>query len=274
MTFRNYDKNDIVKEQYKKMRSNQTFYYANKMKTHNLKRLKYSGFQMNVLDAINKLNEFVDASDPDTNIPNMYHFYQTAEKIRTDGLPEWFQLVGLIHDLGKMMFLFGNDDDGTTDKTQWGIVGDTYILGCSLRNKHVYPEFDNLCNDMYNEHYNTNLGIYSLNCGLSSCVFTWGHDEYLYDVLQYNKEIGNVSDELPEIAYLIIRYHSLYPWHKYNEYEDIESNDDIVTKQYVQLFNKYDLYTKTDDFSENIDVLNEYYSKLIFKFVPNGYLIF
>jgi len=44
------------------------------------------------------------------------HLLQTAEAIRRDGKPEWMQVTGLIHDLGKLLFLF--DSEG-----QWDVVG-------------------------------------------------------------------------------------------------------------------------------------------------------
>jgi inositol oxygenase len=37
---------------------------------------------------------------------------QTAEGIRKRGHPDWMQLVGLIHDMGKIMFLWGDDSIG------------------------------------------------------------------------------------------------------------------------------------------------------------------
>ena len=37
---------------------------------------------------------------------------QTAEAIRKRGHPDWMQLVGLIHDMGKIMFLWGDDSIG------------------------------------------------------------------------------------------------------------------------------------------------------------------
>ena len=52
------------------------------------------------------LNELVDESDPDTDMPNIVHAFQSAEKIREDHPDqEWFQLTGLIHDLGKVPLL-------------------------------------------------------------------------------------------------------------------------------------------------------------------------
>jgi inositol oxygenase len=234
---------------------------------------KYQGNSMNVIDAIKILDNFVDNSDPDINLSNIHHLFQTAEGIRRDGHPEWMQLVGLIHDLGKIMFLWGNDLDGTSERTQWGVVGDTYILGCKLRNNHVYPEFDNLCPDMKKSNLNTDMGIYCKNCGFDNCTISWGHDEYLYDVLTYNREIGNVSKDFPIEAYYMIRFHSFYPWHSYGEYTEIESDIDKKNKEAVQLFNKYDLYTKENKVMD-IDGLSDYYEKIILKYFPNGYLVF
>jgi hypothetical protein len=69
------------------------------------------------------LSTFVDLSDPDINLSNHQHLFQTAEGIRKDGLPEWMQVTGLIHDLGKIIYKIGRTEDGTTMESQWGIVG-------------------------------------------------------------------------------------------------------------------------------------------------------
>ena len=34
---------------------------------------------------------------------------QTAEAIRRDGKPEWMQVAGLVHDLGKLLNFFGSE---------------------------------------------------------------------------------------------------------------------------------------------------------------------
>uniref|UniRef100_A0A6C0IY24 Uncharacterized protein n=1 Tax=viral metagenome TaxID=1070528 RepID=A0A6C0IY24_9ZZZZ len=66
-----------------------------------------------------------DVSEPDISLENFYHFYQTAEGIRNDGYPEWLQLVGLIRDLGKIVYRKGCIKDGTSLDTMSAIVGDT-----------------------------------------------------------------------------------------------------------------------------------------------------
>ena len=79
------------------------------------------------------LNTLVDDSDPDTDLSQIEHLMQTAEAIRADGHPRWFILTGLIHDLGKILCLFG--------EPQWAVVGDTFPVGCRYSDKIVFPEF-------------------------------------------------------------------------------------------------------------------------------------
>ncbi|HLT93714.1 MAG TPA: inositol oxygenase family protein, partial [Membranihabitans sp.] len=71
-TFRNYDQSDAtaaVREHYKKMRQYQTYDYVRRMKQ---KYLTYDT-PMNLWDAFIKLNDLIDVSDPDLDLPNIQH---------------------------------------------------------------------------------------------------------------------------------------------------------------------------------------------------------
>ena len=230
---------------------------------------KYLTFdkEMSINQIFSKLEKFVDISDPDISLPNYHHGIQTAEGIRADGHPEWLQLIGLIHDIGKIIYLWGCDQDGTSLKKQWGIVGDTFIVGCKLPDKIIFPEFNNLNPDMENNKYNSKNGIYKNYCGLDSVYCSWGHDEYLYQVLKNNK------CDLPEEALYIIRFHSLYSYHKEGEYQHLVNQKDKKMFQWLKLFNKYDLYTKSDNIIVD-EKIKEYYQKLINKYLNNGNLFF
>ena len=61
------------------MHTNQTVEYVKSM---HKKWLSFDTCQMTIMDAIIKLNDLVDESDPDVDVPNSYHAYQTAEGIR------------------------------------------------------------------------------------------------------------------------------------------------------------------------------------------------
>jgi len=103
--------------------------------------------QANILTALDKLNALVDESDPDVNIPNIVHAFQTAERIREEHPHEdWFHLTGLVHDLGKVMAFY--------DEPQWAVVGDTFPVGCRHAKSIVYRETSFHNNpDTFDERY-------------------------------------------------------------------------------------------------------------------------
>lgn len=52
--------------------------------------------------------------------------------------------------------------------------------------------------------FSTKFGMYEPNCGLSKIMMSWGHDEYMFQVLKHNKST------LPPQAMNIIRYKGLW----------------------------------------------------------------
>ena len=255
---RNYTDENNVKNLYLDMRKNQTIdHVINCRKKYSTitKEYKYS-----ILEALRLLNNFIDVSDPDVDIPNLQHAYQTAERLRKMGMPDWLQLTGLIHDIGKILYIKGSGTNGTSIKEQWSIVGDTYILGYRLPDTLIYPELNK-----YVKKEDT-INIYNKNCGLDNCYITYGHDEYLYSVLKFNET------KLPQEALYIIRYHSLYTWHTHDSYDYLESEYDKAMKGYVKLFNLSDLYSKDSHIfsSHEINELNKYYQPIIDKYLPKN----
>ena len=49
------------------------------------------------------------------------------------GYPRWMVLTGFIHDLGKCLCLYG--------EPQWGVVGDTFPVGCAWSKDIVFHEY-------------------------------------------------------------------------------------------------------------------------------------
>lgn len=59
---------------------------------------KLNRVEMSIWECCELLNEVVDESDPDLDVPQIEHLLQTAEAIRKDYPNEdWLQLTGLIH---------------------------------------------------------------------------------------------------------------------------------------------------------------------------------
>ncbi len=261
--FRNYEQGDItaaVKEHYRKMRSRQTYEYVLRMKK------KYLTFErpMDIWEMMDRLNVLVDVSDPDLNLPNVIHLLQSAEGLRAEGRPDWMQLVGLIHDLGKAMYLFGSDEDGTSQAEQWGLVGDVFVVGCKLPDSCVYPAFNALNPDMADARYNTDLGVYTEGCGLDNVHLAWGHDEYLFQVLT-----NHPDNKIPEAGMAMIRYHSFYPWHTGGSYRQFMTPKDEQYLEWIRDFNKYDLYTKSPVVPVLAD-LKSYYAPIVEKYLGKG----
>jgi inositol oxygenase len=261
--FRNYNDTDVnaaVRDHYRKMRERQTFEYVQRM------HRKYLMFNkpMGLWDAMIHLNDLIDVSDPDLDLPNVQHLIQSAEAIREDKRPDWMQLVGLIHDLGKVMFLWGSDEDGTSQNEQWGMVGDVFVVGCALPESCVYPEFNQLNPDMRDSRYSSELGIYEKHCGLDNLTLAWGHDEYLFQVLQHHK--GNL---IPEAGMAMIRYHSFYPWHSGGSYTSLLCDKDEEYLNWIRDFNKYDLYTKCNK-TYDLEEIKDYYLPIAEKYLGTG----
>lgn len=249
--FRNYEdseRDSTVREFYRLNHKYQTYDFVSQKEEE---FLKFNKRQMSIWDALDYLNTLVDDSDPDIELDQLQHLLQTSEAIRRDGHPDWFVLTGLLHDLGKVLCLFG--------EPQWAVVGDTFPVGCSFSSKIVYPDFFSENPDYSDERYKTKYGIYSENCGLQNVKMSWGHDEYLYQI---------VKDYLPQESLYMIRYHSFYSQHKENAYNHLLNELDIKMFEWVKKFNKYDLYSKAP-IPPDSKALRPYYEDLVSKYLPN-----
>lgn len=229
--FRQYESAcDRVKIFYREQHEKQTVAYNLKARNEFQSRVRA---EMTVWDAIEKLDTLIDESDPDTSLSQIGHLLQSAEAIRRDGKPRWMQLTGLIHDLGKLLFFFGAEG-------QWDVVGDTFPVGCAFDEKIIYPDTFEENPDYKHPIYGTKFGIYYPKCGLDKVMLSWGHDEYLYNVVK-------TQSTLPAEALAMIRYHSFYPWHTEGAYRELMNDHDHRMLEAVKAFNPYDLYSKTDD---------------------------
>ena len=311
--FRNYkdsSRQDIVELHYQKMREHQTvakvdYFYK-----------KYHSFDHDTLtiwEGFEALKGYVDSSDPDSDLPNLEHMLQTAESIRAAGHPDWFVLTGLLHDMGKIMYRWGTEADGQigeADFPQWALGGDTWVVGVAIPQTAVFPQFNSLNPDARNHPeyqrestvvgadgvVHSRVGMYEKHCGLSNLTFAYGHDEYMYQMLRYNKTT------LPKEGLAMIRYHSCCkcrswveflfaflssysfqvltffvqiffptlftdPLHSCGEYKNLLEPGDEELLEWVREFNQFDLYTKADE-KPNIVELWPYYQRLIDKYIP------
>jgi inositol oxygenase len=199
--------------------------------------------QMGVWEAMEQLDALVDDSDPDTDLSQIDHNFQTAEACRRDGRPRWFIL-------GKVLCLFG--------EPQWAVVGDTFPVGCAWSDKIVFREFFADNPDARVPELQSRLGVYTERCGLDRVDMSWGHDEYIYHVMK---------PYLPEEALYILRYHSFYPCHQENDYQYLMNPHDERMFHWVKEFNQYDLYSKSNEKPDH-KAIRPFYEDLVAEFLP------
>jgi len=248
--FRNYeaDARPTVREFYRLNHTHQTYDFVQ------AKHRQYLGLnrmQMGVWEAAEYLNQLVDDSDPDTDMSQLEHLLQTAEQLRRDGKPRWMILTGFVHDLGKILCLWG--------EPQWAVVGDTFPTGCAYSRKIVFPDFFEANPDSRDPRFQSRNGVYEEGCGLDRVNLSWGHDEYIYNVCK---------DYLPIEGLYMLRYHSFYPWHREEEYGHLCNDADRRLLASVREFNPYDLYTKSHSKPDAV-ALRPYYEDLIREYFPD-----
>jgi len=247
--FRNYraEARPSVKEFYRLNHTYQTRDFVLEKKRKHLPRQRR---RMSVWEAMEYLNTLVDDSDPDTDLSQIEHLLQTSEAIRADGHPRWFILAGLVHDLGKILCLWG--------EPQWAVVGDTFPVACAYSEKIVFPEFFSANPDICVPEYQSPLGVYAEGCGLDKVDMSWGHDEYIYNVCR---------DYLPDSALYMLRYHSFYAAHREGEYQQLMNDRDREMFRWVRAFSNYDLYSKAAKHPQ-VSELKPYYEELIAGYFP------
>jgi inositol oxygenase len=253
--FRNYEnsaRQKKVEEVYRVNHKYQTVEFVKEIhRTITCTKLK-----MTVWEAFQFLDQIVDDSDPDTNMTQLAHGLQTAEAARKAFPDEdWFHLTALLHDLGKVLAApcYG--------LPQWAVVGDTFPVGCAFSESNVFPQFFKENADYNHPVYSTEIGMYKEKIGIMNLLMSYGHDEYMYQVLKKN------NHKLPLPALYIIRFHSFYPWHKYGAYKQFETEEDREMLQWVLKFNQFDLYSKSHEVP-NFDEVKDYYQGLIDKYIP------
>tara|TARA_Y100000591_G_C21822141_1_gene694281 strand:- start:75 stop:992 length:918 start_codon:yes stop_codon:yes gene_type:complete len=298
--FRDYVNNNdnCVDILYKNMYINQNY----EKKKNIISKLKYEK-KYKIKDLFLLLNKVIDSSDPDTDVVQRDHCYETAQAIKNNYFIDnnlkdinirdlftnedwflldikyknlydttigelykdikdwsWLILVGLIHDLGKVLVLeeFGKFEE-------WFSVGDIYPLGCAFHKSNIFYEknYHKKCIDYDNSKYNTSFGIYDCNVGFDNIEMTFSHDYYLSECLKRS------NTNLPYEALYIIRYHSFYSWHtpknNIRGYEYLANETDWKYLPLLKLFQKSDLYSKKNDFNKNYDV--DFFDSLIEKYI-------
>ena len=250
--FRNYTDSkfqDRVERTYREMHINQSVEYVQKMKE---KYFKLSLGFMDVYDVFKLLENVHDESDPDNDLPQIEHAYQTAEaiankflenetEIRKDALikslfreHEWESLPKKWKDFYQEKNSLANLYSHIDDWSWLPLVGFIHDLGKIM----TLEEYGSL------PQWSTVGDTYPVGCPFASANVFYANEFYkeASDYLKYNVETTNdygryqkncgfdnvdmsfghdeyiykVAEKGSNITYeglYILRYHSFYPWH-------------------------------------------------------------
>lgn len=203
-----------------------------------------------VWERLMALRNVNDESDADLEgMTQLGHALQTANAIANDGQDEDWIILGLIHDLGKIMQANGEKPEFT--------VGDVYPVGCQFAKSIAYYDYLRENPDWNHPVYSTKYGIYSPNCGLMNVVMSFGHDEYTYQIFQ---------GLLPYEILWTLRHHSFQSVAA--DYTHLMNAEDKELREtHMKKFMRYDLYTK-DKYEARGHKL-KYYQEIITRRFPD-----
>lgn len=220
------------------------------------------------LDTLDSLREFETAlfgdDDRDAAMTLQEHALQTAEACRL-AYPdqEWLHVVGLIHDLGKLLA-----HQGWGSEPQWAVCGETYPVGCRFHPAIMHSQFFSANPDRRRRAYSSATGMYQPGCGLNSVYMSWSAAEYLYMVLVRNKV------RLPPEALFLIRYQRCAVLLRSGApYSELLSQFDRRCLPWLKRFRDLARYTRRDLPGRlQGQALRDYYDALLAKYLPQAKL--
>ena len=140
--------------------------------------------------------------------------------------------------------------------------GDTFPVGCAFDPACIHAASFAANPDARDARFSTPCGVYSPHCGLAAVDMSWGHDEYMAQVMLRN------GCTLPPAALHIVRYHSFYAWHREGAYGHLTDAADAAALPWVRAFNACDLYSKSIA-PVDVAALRPYYEGLARKYFPH-----
>ena len=249
--FRNYTDSQFqsrVKQTYKLIQENQSLKHVQKMKDY---YCSLSLGKMDFYDVFKLLENVYDESDPDTNLSQIEHAYQTAEALRNDflknetdikdvkikGLFSQSEWENLPPEWSNFYLKKGNIEGLCQNIKDWSwlpLVGFIHDLGkiLALEDYGNLPQWSVVgdtfpvgclfepSNTFYSEGFykkSTDYNLYNNESDLEYGVYNkhCGFDnvEMSFGHDEYMYQVAKEGTLIPEEGLYIIRYHSFYPWH-------------------------------------------------------------
>ncbi|CAM9691045.1 unnamed protein product, partial [Phaeothamnion confervicola] len=219
------------------MRRRQTVAFATGMRDRCLATLRPGGPRgaMTVRAAVERLQRLRDPHQKATADAARL-LLLTADDLRAAGQPDWMQLIGLLHGLGRVLCTFSEPQNGVTDEERaCGLAEYAWVVGAPMPPRIVAPTYNAGNADLADPRCQRQpAGMYEPGCGLDAVALTWTGPEYLWHVLRHN----GCDGRLPPEAMAMLRYWPLEAWHAGGAYAALEAADgrDAAMRAGVQKF--------------------------------------
>lgn len=227
---------------------------------------KYGDFQhaaLSVADACKMLLEL--AGDHELELAESWllkYMLATAEAVREDGHPDWFQLAVFLRALG-LLFLGWTDDNNAVLRSiaprEWLEENRTWVVGEPIPETLPFPEL-NALNANHNAPSTKQPAGEEL--GMDNATLPWTPDEYLFRVLMHNKT------SLPAEALQSIRFWSLQSWYQQDHYNHLCTRQDLDTKEWLQTMCSYSSISDDAVNAVEPEKLLPYYLGVADKYLP------
>ncbi|CAG9986869.1 unnamed protein product [Clonostachys byssicola] len=106
-------------------------------------------------------------------------------------------------------------------------------------NFHQFLDAEDVNKDVNHPLYSTKFGIYSCGCDLYNVMLSWGHDEYVYHIIEDQSTIPaeGLFNPLPV----------LLTYHREGAYQKLINEKDTEMLKAVVAFYPYGLCSKSDE---------------------------
>jgi hypothetical protein len=186
-----------------RMRSKQTLEYLQSM------RDRYLCFELDcmtlkaALDAAKELPADPFSFQSNTSqwayVPSLCTLmFTTAELSRSEGHPDWFQLISMIYGLAGVLKLSSTKSNSSFDY-DWAIVGtESHVISCGSTSSSSLVD--------------------------ENILLSWSSCEYMFHLLKHNNVL------VPDEAYTILKYQPLVEWHSRGGYGILSNAIDEYSK--------------------------------------------
>ncbi|CAN0096263.1 unnamed protein product, partial [Discosporangium mesarthrocarpum] len=218
-----------LKAHHQRMRATQSVAFVLRTREKYLSTFGQGRGQFSIREALSRLHQHKDPLVEGMTVSLAELMVLTAEDIREEGHPDWMQVVGLVHGLGRALH-FMDEGSGTTAEERECALGEySWVVGAPFPDTINCPSYNAANPDMLDPQLSNKgtcpAGMYQAGCGLGNTLLCFSGPEYMHMVLRHNKAA------IPKEGMAMLQRFTLEPWHAGGSYTLLEDAEDRELKR-------------------------------------------